>query len=186
MVDVPPDRLHGDVDFRVNAAAALEVIRNAGEWLWANELTTSMWWHPDSLTVDGLADHASAEQMYAGFVDETPAVAAILQTQDSFGDWVAVDNAGPTQALYVHWLSVSRLFANKGLSDEMLGFAVELAQRSQLQCVRLDTNANNQKLCAIYERNGFDLIRVMPGDRVPVALYQLDLEPTASKYRLPR
>jgi GNAT superfamily N-acetyltransferase len=61
------------------------------------------------------------------------------------------------QSAFVHRLVVRRTFKGQGVSHALLSWAVERARRLGRQALRLDCDADRQKLRRVYEACGFRL-----------------------------
>ncbi len=144
----------------------------AGTWLLENGKNVSKWWRPENIHKEFLLQFARPNEFYVGLVDGKPAVAAILQTTQTAQDWQAVDNGASPPALYIHWLSIDREFAGKGLAKSMIDFATDVTREKGISTLRVDTNANEQKLRNIYENLGFTLVTILQEDFQETALYE--------------
>ena len=136
---------------------AIEVMYNAGTWMENSGLNPSQWWKPENMNREFLLQHTEANEYYAALLDNQPAASVILQETERNQSWKSVDGDNPKHALYVHWLCVHRSFAGRGLSKKMIEFAEEVARKRRFKLLRLDTDADEIKLCKLYERLGFKL-----------------------------
>ena len=88
-------------------------------------------------------------------------------------------------ALYIHRLAIRRSAAGQGFTAAALSWAQEEARQQGLHYLRLDSWADNPRLCAWYERSGFVCLgehaipakHDMPShyDGITVRLYQIEL-----------
>ena len=61
----------------------------------------------------------------------------------------------PPDATYLHRLAFGHDFHGRGLGEQVIGWAAEMATLKGHQFLRLDCDARNTSLCAYYERQGF-------------------------------
>ena len=155
-------------------ATALDVIRHAGTWMRDNGIANySEWWDPEQVNAEMLRPYAQANEFFVVAVDGTPAAAAIIQEEQSLQDWSYIDGeAEPPHATYLHYVSVERAFAGQDLVGTILDKAMDIAQQNNSTVLRLDTNADEPKLCALYESYGFIQVGVQQeGDHL-TAFYE--------------
>jgi len=160
------------LEFKQDVDKTIALLREAATWLLKSGKEPSKWWQLDNLNKTFLFQYARPEDFYVGLVNDEPAVAAILQTAQEAQDWKSVDGDQPQPALYIHWLCVSRQFAGQGLTASMIDFATGLAGEKGLSLLRVDTNANEQKLRKIYTELDFKLMNTMKDDYRETVLYQ--------------
>ncbi|MCX6823156.1 MAG: GNAT family N-acetyltransferase [candidate division SR1 bacterium] len=164
-----------EISFTQDVDKTIAVFQNAGKWLLESNKNPSKWWQLQNLNKQYLFQYAKPEEFYVGLVEGMPAVAAILQKEQKAQDWDGVDKKKPPLALYIHWLAVNRKFAGKGLTYEMVNFAESLAEKEDIPCLRIDTDASESKLRKIYENLGFELVTVKEEDYRDSALYQKNI-----------
>lgn len=73
-------------------------------------------------------------------------------------------------AIYIHRIVTHPDFRGYGLVNEIILWAKEYAQANQLQYIRIDTWADNEKLLAYYTGCGFELvgsIKIEPNSGLP-------------------
>lgn len=151
---------------------AIAVMQSAGKWMKERGKDPSKWWQLENLNQDFLLRHAKENEFYVGLVGGVPAVAAVLMLLDSNEEWGSVDADRPQRALYIHWLCVDRQFAGQGLPKLMVDFSERLAKKNGISLLRLDANADKEKLQDIYEDLGFRLVGTKQEDSRKTAFYQ--------------
>lgn len=154
---------------------AVSLMKHAGRWLISSGKPISKWWHPDNLNKEFLLQYVSPDEWYVALVDGVPAGAAAFQFSQKSQDWAVVDGDNPKPALYVHWLCVSRAFAGRGMPRALIDFAAQKAKDQGVSLLRVDTNAEEEKLCRIYESLGFVKEAVTDEGYRKSALYQKQL-----------
>lgn len=154
---------------------AIAVMQSAGKWMKESEKNPSKWWLLENLNRTFLLRHAKPEEFYVGLVDGVPVVAAVLILLDNNEVWRSVDADRPQRALYIHWLCVDRRFAGQGLPKLMVDFSERLAKKNGIGMLRLDANADKEKLQNIYEDLGFRLVGTKQEDYRRIAFYQKNI-----------
>jgi ribosomal protein S18 acetylase RimI-like enzyme len=149
---------------------SIEVMFNAGTWLHEIKQKPSKYWHPKNMNRHYLEKYADSDEFYVATIDGQAAASVILQETERNQSWKYIDKKNPQPALYIHWLCVDRKYAGKGLSDIMIDFAKQQAVKRGFENLRLDTHANENKLCHLYESLGFQLMGI---DGENTAYYQL-------------
>jgi len=162
---------------------AIDVIRHAGAWMRDNGLDNySEWWDPDKVSAEMLTSYAQPDEFFVVKVDNKPAAAVIIQAEQSLQDWSSIDKDNqPPKATYVHYVAVEREFAGQGLVSVIMDKATEIAVQQGSTVIRLDTNADEPKLCSLYEGLGFQRVGTeREGDHLtafyekPVAVHSVD------------
>jgi ribosomal protein S18 acetylase RimI-like enzyme len=156
--------------------ASITVIRHVAEWLQKTGLETDGWWDPANMNLDFLGQYAKPDEFYVAIVDGEPAAAAIIQQEQTAQDWSSVDEGSTPPAMYLHWLAVEREHSGEGLPKVLIDHAEELARQKGLPVIRLDTNADEPKLCKIYEELGFKRVNVISEAGHNTALYEKTVE----------
>lgn len=151
---------------------AVSVILHACAWLQYVKGETTEWWDPAVVDKDFLLSHAQPDELFVALVDSRPAAAAIIQEEQDLQDWSSVDRDEQKQAMYVHYVAVERAFASKGLVGYLMDHADVLARERGISVVRLDTNADEQKLCNVYESVGFMAVGTLQEDGHRTILYE--------------
>jgi GNAT superfamily N-acetyltransferase len=152
--------------------SAIELMKEAGQWLIDSGRTPSKWWDPKNLNREFLFQYAQPEEFRTLVIDGKPAAAVILQPDQVAQDWAGIDGDEPVEALYVHWLCVSRDFAGKNIPKIVIDLAAEEARARGINLLRADTNAEEQKLRDVYEKIGFELVAIEQEDYRATAFYQ--------------
>jgi len=155
-----------------NIDKAIIVMRDAAQWMIDNDKKVTKWWSLDNLNKEFLFQYAKPEEFYVGMVGDKPAVAAILQIEQNAQDWKDISDK---PALYVHWLCVTRDFASKGASKQMIDFAENLARKDGINFLRADTDADNPQLRKVYKKLGFSLVTILEEDYRNTAFYQKEI-----------
>ena len=140
---------------------AIKIMHNAGTWMAASGLNPSKWWKPENMNREFMLQHTEPNEYYVAEVDGKLAASMVLQETERNQSWKSVDGDKPKKALYVHWLCVYRDFAGKGLPLKMIAYANGEAKKRGFHRLRLDTEANQPKLCQIYKNLGFKLMGVV-------------------------
>lgn len=169
-----------NISFSSDIEAATEVIRHAGAWMRDSNLSNySDWWDPDQVSADMLRKYAEPDDFYVVEVDGHPAAAAILQSEQSMQDWSAVDKDNePPKAIYMHYIAVEREHAGQGLVGDLVSKAAQLAKKRGASLLRLDTNADEPKLCSLYEGLGFVRVGTEQEEAHTTAFFEKNIIPT--------
>lgn len=136
---------------------AIKIMHSVGMWMEKSGLNPSKWWKPENMNHEFMLQHTEPEEFFVALVDGKPAAAMVLQETERNQSWKSVDGDTPKKALYVHWLCVHRDFAGQSLPIKMIDYANNQAKKRGFNRLRLDTNADEKKLCKIYEDLGFTL-----------------------------
>jgi GNAT superfamily N-acetyltransferase len=126
-------------------------------------------WPVDSLTTERLQQQYPASQGYLGCIDGQAVATMILIERDD--DFWPGDPDG--EALYLHKLTVHPDWQGRELSAQMVQAATSYTRAARRPWLRLDTAADRPKLRAIYERQGFRLVREGHTGGWPAAWYEL-------------
>ena len=130
-------------------------------------------WTQDSMTPERLNAQYARGQGYMGWLEGQPVAAMILIESDPHF-WP--DDAGG-EALYLHKLAVHPGWQGHGLGKQMVAAAILETRAAGRPWLRLDTAAECPKLRAIYEAQGFQLVREGQMDGWPAAWYELKVLP---------
>ena len=126
-------------------------------------------WTQDSLTPERLNAQYARGQGYLGWLEGQPVAGMILIQKDSH--FWPDDPAG--EALYLHKLAVHPGWQGHGLGAQMVAAAILKTRAAGRPWLRLDTAAERPKLRAVYEAQGFQLVREGQMDGWPAAWYEL-------------
>lgn len=108
-----------------------------------------------------------SELFYAVEVDNT--LAAVIEIRSTPEDlW----NNNQDEALYIHKLAIQRKYADRGLGRNILDLIKLKARQKNIEFLRLDCVAHNDKLRAYYESCGFNLKGIVDAGDVNLALYE--------------
>lgn len=154
---------------------ALLVMHEAATWRVNQGVDPGDWWKPENMNRDFMLQHSEPDEYYVALEHGKPAASVILEDTERNQDWSFIDKDNPKKALYVHWLCVTREFAGKGYSKIMIDFAEKEAQKRGLSLLRLDTDADEEKLCRLYEGLGFHLMGIEGEGDHGVAYYQKEV-----------
>lgn len=154
-----------------NLDQSLDVMHDAGEWMQASGMHPNEWWTPEHMNRTFMLQHAEPKDFYVLLNNGIAAASVVLQDTERNQSWKFIDKKHPQKALYIHWLAVKREFAGQGLSDRLIDFAKQEARKRGLRLLRLDTHANQPKLCALYEGFGFERV----GTQEDTAYYEKKL-----------
>lgn len=155
---------------------SIEVMHNVGVWMKKTGLNPSIWWEPENMNRQFLLKHTEPEEFYVAVEKGKPAASMVLQETERNQSWKYVDGAHPLKSLYLHWLAVHRNFAGRGFSRVMVEFATKEARRRGHKRLRLDTNADEEKLCKLYESLGFKLMGIEQEKDRKTAYFQMVLQ----------
>lgn len=160
------------LQFRIDAAA------------WLAPLGTDQWANP--FPPERIAESVSAGEVFI-FKEREPSEAVATVTLDRKIDpelrdlWTSAELAEP--ALYVHKLTVDRLYAGRGLGGRILDWAGDRAAQQGAEWLRLDAWTSNTKLHQYYLRQGFQHVRTTPDpDEVSGWLAQRAARPTPTGF----
>ena len=154
---------------------AISVMHDVALWMQKSGMHLSEWWQPLNMNRDYLLHHAEPSEFYVAVMKSKLAASVILQDSERNQSWKSVDGNNPKKALYVHWLCVARDFAGQGFSKKMVDFAANEATKRGFTLLRLDTDANEEKLCKLYETLGFQLMGTELDENHKTAFYQKEV-----------
>lgn len=128
-------------------------------------------WPVEWLTKEELlTEEAKSENFYVGTVDGQDACAFILQWSDR-EYW---PDAPKHEAAYLHKFCVRRGFAHRGMTAQVIACIQKECARRGVRFIRLDTGANEPVIQDIYLKAGFEIVKTLERDGVPVMLlYEL-------------
>ncbi len=108
-------------------------------------------WLDGELTPDKIASEISSGLFFLAEYAANPAGRLRFQLEDGLF-WPDAPNP---DAAYVHRLAVRRQFAGKGISLALLNWAAERTHNLGRTVLRLDCDADRQRLRSVYESFGF-------------------------------
>lgn len=155
---------------------AIAVMYEVATWRVNQGIDPGDWWKPENMNRDFLLKHTEPNEYFVALDNGKLAASVILEDTERNQDWSFIDKDDPKKALYIHWLCVARDFAGQGLSKVMIDFAAEEAKRRNLPRLRLDTDAEEKKLCQLYEGLGFNLMGIEGEGDHGVAYYQREVK----------
>ena len=131
-----------------NLDDALRLMEEAAFWL--KELGMPLW-EIDDFKKENILKLNNEDDFYVCYENEIPIAAMILKWHDPCF-W---ENIKPFESGFIHKLSVSRKYAGKGYSKQMIKFAENECKRRGIKYLRLDCSADREKLIQLYEAYGF-------------------------------
>jgi GNAT superfamily N-acetyltransferase len=138
-----------DAELPVVSSILLEASR------WLSEHTGHPMWEPHELTVEALlADYERDDIHLAWSGDEPVATVFLLGRDTTF--W---PESPPGEAAFIHKLAVRRAWAGRGVPERLVDWAAGTARARGARFLRLDCDAEREKLLAFYERLGFRCVR---------------------------
>jgi ribosomal protein S18 acetylase RimI-like enzyme len=103
----------------------------------------------------------------------------------TFNDEQIWEEKNKDPAIYIHRIATNQNFRGNNLVAKIVDWAIEYANQSGIQFVRLDTLGNNTRLIEHYKNAGFDFLGLFDlknTDRLPkhyklapVCLFEIDL-----------
>jgi ribosomal protein S18 acetylase RimI-like enzyme len=103
----------------------------------------------------------------------------VAEIQDEFAAVVEIRSApeeiwknNAVDALYIHKLAICRKYADRGLGVNVINQIKHQAIRQNIDYLRLDCVAHNDKLREYYESCGFKLKGIVDADVVNLALFE--------------
>jgi ribosomal protein S18 acetylase RimI-like enzyme len=152
--------LTGEVD------NAIFIMREVAKW--CIELDLNMW-KLEELTREKLIKGIKEENFCVSRINDEAAASMILQWYDPYF-WPHLKE---NESGFVHKLCVRRKFAGMNLSKKMIDYAMNECRKKGISYLRLDTDAENPKLCGIYEGLGFIQVDKKKLGSRNYALYEL-------------
>jgi GNAT superfamily N-acetyltransferase len=124
------------------------ILLEAAKWL---EESGMHMWRDGELTDESISADVAAGLFYIAESGLEAAGTIKFQLQDALF-WPDVPQ---DESAFVHRLAIRRKFAGRGISDEILQWAVDRARSMDRQYLRLDCEAARPRLRKVYERFGF-------------------------------
>ena len=153
---------------RGEISIAVDIMREAASWLLARGMPL---WRLDDLKEDKFLVRHMKESFCVGWVGDESAAAMILLWSDPFF-WPHAAN----DSAYIHKLSIRRKFAGTGAAAQLIAWAKAEALRCGKRYLRLDCAGDRPKLCAFYERLGFQQVDRRTVGIFDVAFFELLLQ----------
>lgn len=144
-----PDDVEGVLDLLGEAASWIRVSTGIDQW-------------PQRFPRQFVADLVDEGGVYVMLDAEQLVATLCLQWADSMF-WPNADD----EALYVHRLVVKRSHAGRGIGEQLLAWAAELAAGAGRSYLRLDCMTENTRLRRYYEALGFHHQGDVSGDNPP-------------------
>lgn len=151
---------------------AISVLYEVGKWLEKSGKQPSKWWQPQNMNWRFLSKYTEPNEFYVAVMRGIPAASMVLQDNQRNQSWESIDKDKKQNAIYVHWLCVSRQFAGTNLSQKLIEVATEFAKEKGFSRLRLDTNAKEKKLMSVYKRLGFHLKGIEQEEDRQTAFYE--------------
>jgi GNAT superfamily N-acetyltransferase len=129
-----------------------EILVDAVHWMIKSELQNQ--WNESNVKWHNLSMSYSISNFYIAYRDGLPAACMALTDYDP-AYWPNIPRG---ESLFLHKLAVRRSFAGKGLSKELIDFAINLANHYHIDAIRLNCNQHRGKLRALYENEGFHCV----------------------------
>lgn len=156
--------VRGDVE------TAIDIMKEVTKWGRSVGLNV---WKDEYLTREKLMAGINEDNFCIGQVYDDDACCMILQWKDTLFWPKAEEN----EAGYIHKLCVRRKYSGKGLSGEMVKFAIEECRKRNMGYLRLDTGWNKKKLWNLYKSLGFELVgKTILDDRGEFALFEMKIK----------
>jgi GNAT superfamily N-acetyltransferase len=126
-----------------------EILMDAVHWMKKSGLQNQ--WNELNVMWPNLSKSYRISNFYIAYQNGLPAACMALTDYDP-AYW---PNLPKGESFFLHKLAVKRSFAGKGLSKELIDYAVNLANYYHINTIRLNCNQHRSKLRAIYENEGF-------------------------------
>ena len=140
---------------------------------WMKHHNWSNLWTKESVQWERLSIEYQINDFFLAF-DHDDAVACMVLTDNDPTCWPQNEKG---TAIYLHKLAVKRAYAGRNISGQMIQFAKEYAIQKNIKKVCLDCNQSRTKLCAVYEKNGFEQVGcIQKREDYFMALYQLSIK----------
>lgn len=144
-----------------------EILIDVVKWMKKNHISNM--WTEESVKWSRLNKEYSIKDFYVGIINNE-LVACMALTDIDRKYW---KDSFVGDALYMHKLAVKRKYAGFGISNELIQYAINIAVEKNVKSIRLDCNAEREKLRAIYEKMGFQFVKIFDKKaEYKMALYQ--------------
>jgi len=154
ITDTYKQKLKDQIKIVQDMDLGVELMYQVASWMKSNGLNYATWWDPKNMNQDFLLQHSEPNEYFVAIIDNKPVASVILQETERNQSWKSVDGNYP-KALYIHWLCVNRNYSGIGLSKKMIEFAEIQGKKRGFEKLRLDTDADEPKLCNLYKSLGF-------------------------------
>ncbi|GAB1538786.1 GNAT family N-acetyltransferase [Scytonema sp. NUACC21] len=131
------------------AYVVFNILMEAVSWLDAQGMSL---WRADEVTLDKIQPDVDAGLFYLAWYENQAVGTLKYQLEDELF-WPDVPKG---ESAFIHKLAVRRKYSGSAVSNRLLQWAVEKSKSQGLQYLRLDCDAARPKLCAIYEKFGFE------------------------------
>lgn len=143
---------------------AIAVMREVAQWGREKGLRV---WPAEWLTKEELlTEEAQPENFCVGTADGRDACAFILQWRDE-EYW---PHAPEHEAAYLHKFCVRRAFAHQSMTKQIVARIKEECVKRNVRYIRLDTGADEPVVRDIYLDAGFEIVKTLERDGIPVML----------------
>jgi GNAT superfamily N-acetyltransferase len=147
--------------------AVVHLRRQAAAWLAGRGIDQWVTDFPDTQTMlAGFQRAIDAGTTWLAVEDDNVLGCITIDERTSEGLWSPDEVA---TALFVHRLTLDRGAAGHGLGAVLLDFAGQLAEQAGKAWVRLDAWTTNSDLHRYYEKQGFQLVRIVESHHTPSA-----------------
>ena len=113
-------------------------------------------WRYEDVTWDELSKTYTIDDYYVGKVDGNICCGMFVVDVDALY-WPEEPKG---KYLYLHKICVDPAYSKRGYADQLISYFKQLGRDHNHKQVRLDVRAHKDKLRAMYERNGFRLVRM--------------------------
>lgn len=113
-------------------------------------------WRYDQVTWNEFSKLYTIAEYYVIEVDQVIAGGCFIVDVDEL--YWPEESAG--NALYLHKIVIDPAYSGQRLADHLITFFKEKGKREGYPCVRIDVRAHKEKLRSMYERNGFQLVKL--------------------------
>lgn len=145
--------------------------------LWMTKCGLQNQWNESNVKWSMLSKSYRIDNFYIAYHNGLP-VACMALTDYDPAYWPDIPKG---ESLFLHKLAVRRSFAGKGLSKELIHYAINLAKHYHINAIRLNCNQHRSKLRAVYENNRFICVEEKTfHDKYDTALYVYHVDITRS------
>jgi GNAT superfamily N-acetyltransferase len=152
-----------------DASLVTAILGEVAAWLAARGDTM---WEEGELDETRIADEIARAQFF--IAERNGEAAGVVRFQ--LEDRLFWPDLPQTDSAFIHRLAVRRRFAATGVSTALLAWSAEHARRLGRRTLRLDCDAQREKVRALYERFGFRLHSYRQVGPYYVARYELPLD----------